>query len=139
MDSVMSLGRAVCTLVNCNFSSMITISTEELALLQAYFPLQEAYTKLLAEKEAVYSADVIRSTDPAHPEYAAQAAADYQVYNMDSACMDKDTGQLNQMIQDGQSQVRQVNDANGNLFGIEQPLAELLKMSGAIILSFFRG
>ena len=138
MSSVISVGKAVCILVDCNFSSMITISSEEMALLQAYFPLQEAYTKLLSTDEAIYSADVMRS-DTGNPQYSAQAAADYQIYNMDSARMDKDTGLLNQMIQEGQSQVRQVNDANGNLFGIEEPLAELLKMSGVIILSFFRG
>jgi hypothetical protein len=132
---VVALAMAIRVLVDLNFFAQITTSNEMFSFMNAYFPKSAAYSKALAaEAIAVFEAKL--AVNGEHPERAAAAAAEDAKYSALSQEMNKELDKLNSLIQTAKTRVKQENDANDNLFSMEEPFAQVLKMLVGIIKGY---
>ncbi len=123
------IGEAIAALAGGNlYATQLETSNEMLGLSMAYLKKNESYSDLLTTDEQRYVADSAKAaSDPSDPSLPAQAASDYQKYQMDSASMNNELGSLDNLIQSGKVRIQQEGSASDNLFAIEDPIKQLLR------------
>jgi hypothetical protein len=133
-NAAVMVGEAVGTITNVNIDSQTSTAMEALFLMGGAFPLSEAWSKQLTEdQEKDFRDNLMIATDSA---MAAQAAADYEQYTMDSNQMDMETGNQNNLLQKEKSQVRSLGNSMDQIYNLEEPIGELGRGIVSAILRF---
>ena len=132
-----ALASAIGTEADVNASSQALSAYMTIMLIGVYLPLTMAYTELLNEDQGQYFRDSITPPD-ANPNYAIDASADYQQYEVDSASMNEQTGSVDNMVQSQESVVRMLGDAMENFYSTEQGPLEQMGDLSMLLSGFFK-
>ena len=132
-----ALASAIGTEADVNATSQALSAYMTIMLIGVYLPLTMAYTELLNEDQGQYFRDSI--TPPSeNPNYATDASADYQQYEVDSASMNEQTGAVDNMVQTQESMVRTLGDAMENFYATEQGPLEQMGDLSMLLSGFFK-
>ncbi len=132
-----ALASAIGTEADVNASSQALSAYMTIMLIGVYLPLTMAYTEILNEDQGQYFRDSITPPD-ANPNYAIDASADYQQYEVDSASMNEQTGSVDNMVQSQESVVRMLGDAMENFYSTEQGPLEQMGDLSMLLSGFFK-
>lgn len=124
------IGAQAAVNMDCQTTTALTV----ISLIQAYFPLQQAWSNTLnQDAENIFLANL---NVPGNPGGTAAVAAAIQARNTDSTDADLETGNINTIIQGQKGQAQLLGNAVSNTFNLEEPLNDLLRAQSDAILSF---
>lgn len=134
MSGIEQLGEAFEMMAESNIDNQTTVAKEVFFLIGAAFPKAEAWSEKLAEDQAIdFRDNLLIAQDP---RYAAQAAADYAQYTMDSSAMDLDTSNQNRVMQCEKTEIRTLGNGMDQVYNLAQSPMQQQKSLSHIILSF---
>jgi hypothetical protein len=131
MSAVFAIGNGVASLENANNESQImtAFALMWLVLVNTQY-LQSANAQLNAD-ENTYYIDTLDTVG--NPSEAAAAAAAYATYLQDENALNLVQSQQNTMIQNAKDSLAEENTTMQNGYKMEQPMAELLASTAALI------
>lgn len=124
MNGLMAVAEGVGSAATVNTDSQLTTGLEAIALVMMYLPLQQAWSKKLSEDaEAIYVANM---NVPGNPSGTAGVAAAQQKRTVDSSISDRETGNVNTLIQSQKGAAQILANAMQNAYSMLQPALELM-------------
>jgi len=135
MKGLESVAIGISSLANAAVASQTTAAAWMLTLMGTYMPLMADYSDLLTQDAYKYYVDSL-SVSSDHPEMAAQAAADYQIYSIHGDEMDQDTQFVDNEVQAAKEFVRSLGRAMSQVYALQGPINQIMKSLTSVIKSF---
>ncbi len=125
-DSIIALAQGIGAQADANIDASLTTGLSVITLIAAFLPLQQAWSKTLAnDAETIYEDNL---KIPGHPEETAVVAGDTQQKNIDSTSSDRETGNIDNIIQEQKAQAQILGSSMSQIYTLEEPVLELLRM-----------
>jgi hypothetical protein len=124
MSDMIAIAEGIGAAATVSTDSQLTAGLTAITLVMTFLPLQQAWAKKLSEDaEAIYVANM---NVPGNPEGTVEVAAKQQQRTVDSTCSDKETGNLDTLIQGQKAQAQILANAMTEAYSIGEPVFQLM-------------
>lgn len=133
-SSISALAEGIGAQADTNRAHQMTTANFVLALVQATFPLQEAWAAKLQEDANRYYVDSLEAVS--HPAKSAQAAADNVQKGIDSKQSNVEMGDQTNLIETAKAQAQMDGKAMATTFTLEVPVMSYVQKLTDALLGF---